>query len=89
MKVLSKAILLSLVPFHANAAGGEDCSTQFCDTDLADGFKMKYKINVPQGTSSTECAGCTMSVEMYYDGDAWIALGLSTDGQMVGSDAVM
>ena len=66
-----------------------DCSAQFCDEVLADGFTMKYKINVPQDTSKEVCTGCTMSVEMYYDGDAWIALGFSTDGQMVGSDAVM
>ena len=66
-----------------------DCVAQFCDADLTDGYTMKYKINVPQDTSKEECVGCTMSVEMYYDGDAWIALGFSTDGRMVGSDAVM
>merc|ERR1719375_2896102 len=66
-----------------------DCSAQFCDADLTGGYTMKYKINVPQDTSKKECAGCTMSVEMSYDGDAWISLGFSTNGQMIGSDAVI
>ena len=73
----------------APTPAAKDCTAQFCNADLAAGLTMKYMVNVPQGTNKDACTGCTMSVEMYYDGDAWIALGFSTDGQMVGSDAVM
>jgi hypothetical protein len=35
------------------------------------------------------CEKCTISMEAIYDGEAWVSIAVSTDGMMIGSEAVM
>ncbi|KAL7537848.1 hypothetical protein ACHAWF_005918 [Thalassiosira exigua] len=66
-----------------------DCSKQFCTQVLDEAYKMRYKINVPADTTEKMCNGCTISMEVTYEGEAWVSIGFSKTGQMVGSEAVM
>ena len=70
-------------------ASGSDCSQEMCESQLDDNYLLLYQINVPDGTTVDVCDGCTISMELIYDGDAWVGIGFSKDGQMVGSEAVM
>mmetsp|Transcript_26814 Transcript_26814/g.53846 ORF Transcript_26814/g.53846 Transcript_26814/m.53846 type:complete len:595 (-) Transcript_26814:85-1869(-) len=56
------------------------CSVEFCDFSLSDEFLMRYKVNSSEGS---------MSVELIYDGVAWLGLALSNDGGMIGSESVI
>ena len=47
---------------------------------LTDGYLMRYKLNEPDGT---------ISMELTYDGDAWVGIAFSEDEKMANSDAVM
>ena len=73
----------------STTATSVDCTSNFCENQLADNFLLKYRINVPQGTDATTCDGCTISMEAIYDGDAWVSIAFSTDELMTGSEAVM
>ena len=70
-------------------AAKEDCALDFCSRTLSDDLELKYKVNVPSDTTPEECAGCTMTMELTYDGEAWVAIGFSNDGLMIGSEAVI
>jgi len=70
-------------------ASGKDCSQEMCESQLDDKYLMRYQINVPDGTTLDVCDGCTISMELTYEGDAWVGIGFSTDGSMVGSEAVL
>jgi hypothetical protein len=67
----------------------EDCSSDFCENQLADDFLLRYCINVPGGIDPTTCEGCTITMQTIYDGDAWVAIAFRNDGSMIGSEAVM
>jgi len=67
----------------------KDCTKEFCDNQLSSGYLLRYQINVPDGTTVDVCDGCTISMELIYDGDAWVSVAFSTDGQMIGSEAVI
>jgi hypothetical protein len=70
--------------------GGEDCTVDFCENQVSSDYLLRYKVNVPDGMTLDTCnEECTISFESIYDGEAWVAVGFSTDGIMVGSDAVM
>ena len=56
---------------------------------LSDDLQLIYQINVPSDTTYEICDGCTISMEAIYDGEAWVAIAVSTDGLMIGSEAVM
>ena len=56
------------------------CSQEFCEHTLSEDYLLKYKVNTPEKT---------VSMELIYDGIAWLGLALSADGQMVGSEAIM
>ena len=74
----------------AAAAGGEDCTVDFCENQVSSDYLLRYKVNVPDGMTLDTCnEECTISFESIYDGEAWVSVGFSTDGIMVGSDAVM
>ena len=55
-------------------------SSDFLENELAPGYLQRYNVD--------EAAG-TVSMELIYQGDAWIAIAFSTTGSMVGSEAVM
>lgn len=69
---------------------GLDCTAVFCENELDDGFLKRYKINVPEGQDPENgCEGCSVSMELIYEGEAWLSIGFSEDGKMIGSEAVM
>ncbi len=47
---------------------------------LSDGYMLQHKLNEADGT---------ITMELVYDGDAWIGIAFSDDDKMAGSDAVM
>ena len=59
---------------------GEDCSSDFCETTLTDGYTLKYKINE---------ADATVTMEVTYEGDAWVGIAFSEDERMGGSDGIL
>jgi len=61
----------------------------FYENQLSSDLLLRYKVNVPPSTTMDVCDGCTVSIEVIYDGEAWLGIGFSTDGKMVGSEAVM
>lgn len=67
----------------------DDCSSQMCETELTSDYQLRYQINVPSGTTPQVCEGCTISMELVYDGKAWVAVAFSENGRMIGSEAVM
>ena len=66
-----------------------NCVADFCEQQLSDDYLMKYKLNVPDGENVYECQTCSVTISLTYDGEAWLGFAFSTDGQMVGSEAVM
>jgi hypothetical protein len=65
----------------ANApSAGKDCSSDFCETKLTDGYLLRYKLNEPEET---------VTMELVYDGTAWVGIAFSKDEKMGGSEAVM
>ncbi|KAL7534607.1 hypothetical protein ACHAWF_004885 [Thalassiosira exigua] len=68
----------------------KNCFEEYCDYALeAENYKLRYMINVPADTTESVCDGCTISMEVTYDGEAWVGIGFSRDGKMVGSEAVL
>jgi hypothetical protein len=56
---------------------------------LSDDLLLIYQINVSSDTTYEVCDKCTISMEAIYDGEAWVGIAVSTDGVMIGSEAVM
>ena len=59
---------------------GEDCSSDFCETTLTEGYTLKYKINE---------ADATVTMEATYKGEAWLGIAFSEDERMGGSDGIL
>mmetsp|Transcript_12618 Transcript_12618/g.22617 ORF Transcript_12618/g.22617 Transcript_12618/m.22617 type:complete len:239 (+) Transcript_12618:96-812(+) len=57
---------------------------QLCST-----CKIKYRVNVPEDTNAEECLGCSVSMELIHEGEAWLGIAFSETGRMVGSEAVI
>ena len=70
-------------------APARDCTKQMCEETLSPAYLMKYQINVPSDTTTEVCTGCTISMELIYNDEAWVGIAFSTDGDMIGSEAVM
>lgn len=79
----------STPPSQSNAGAGI-CTIDFCEYEISADYKLEYLVNVPDNTSVDECNGCSLSVRLTYDGEtSWIGMGLSTTGEMIGSEAIM
>merc|ERR1712087_85169 len=85
-------------PFQLNlssAPPANGCMEEFCGKQLSDDYVLQYKINVPDGTpgrrraTADACEGCTVSMELTYDGEAWVGFAVSKEGGMLGSEAVI
>ncbi|KAK1733970.1 hypothetical protein QTG54_015228 [Skeletonema marinoi] len=63
----------------------EDCITDVCNVELSHTCLLNYKVNTP--TTATDVN--TITFELVCEGEAWIGIGFSNDGQMVGSEAVL
>ena len=72
-----------------NATSDVDCTKGLCEVQLADNFWYRYRINVPNGADIKKCDQCTITMEVIYDGESWVSIAFSEDGDMVGSEAVM
>ena len=72
-----------------DGGGNNDCTQDFCEQQLSPEVVLRHRINVPSDTTLDVCDGCTVSMEAIYSGDAWVGIGFSTDGEMIGSEAVM
>jgi hypothetical protein len=57
-----------------------DCTKHFCEETLSDDYLLRYRLNVEDAT---------ITMELVYDGEAWVAIAFSEDDKMAGSDAVM
>lgn len=66
--------------FQPSFSVSKDCSDNFCDKELTDGYLLRYKLNESNNT---------ISMELTYDGNVWVGIAVSIDGQMAGSEAVM
>jgi hypothetical protein len=69
--------------------GNTDCTEATCALELSPDLLLEYQVIVPDTTTVDECDGCQIQVKMTFDGIAWLGFGLSTDGGMVGGEAVM
>jgi hypothetical protein len=74
----------------------EEPSTQVCNSlremcavALDPDYLLRYRLNVPPGASLGRCAGCSVAVELVYEGVAWVSLAFSCNGKMIGGEAVM
>jgi len=76
----SSVFLTSDEPSFVPSASTPDCNTQFCEKALSDDYLLRYMINAEDGT---------ITMEVIYDGEAWVAVAFSEDEYMPGSDAVM
>ena len=84
-----QTVCLGLPPGGAPAPGSPaagitgpavDCSSQFCETTLSEGYLLRYKLNESEGTAS---------MELIYDGEAWLGIAFSEDERMGDSDGIM
>eukprot|EP00584_Thalassiosira_punctigera_P010917 CAMPEP_0172547466 /NCGR_PEP_ID=MMETSP1067-20121228/16995_1 /TAXON_ID=265564 ORGANISM="Thalassiosira punctigera, Strain Tpunct2005C2" /NCGR_SAMPLE_ID=MMETSP1067 /ASSEMBLY_ACC=CAM_ASM_000444 /LENGTH=829 /DNA_ID=CAMNT_0013334551 /DNA_START=42 /DNA_END=2531 /DNA_ORIENTATION=+ len=71
------------------AQPAKDCTKELCDFELDPNYRMRYRLNIPEDSTVDECTGCTISIELIYDGEAWVAIGFSSDGNMIGSEAII
>ena len=67
-------------PFPTGVVDSPLCTTQMCSVDLSDTTFMKYQVNSNDGS---------ITVEIISDQPQWLAFGLSKDGEMIGSEAVI
>jgi len=68
---------------------GKDCTKEMCEYQLSANYLLMYQLNVPEDTTLDVCEGCSISMELIYDGEAWVGIGFSTSGGMIGSEAVL
>mmetsp|Transcript_644 Transcript_644/g.1162 ORF Transcript_644/g.1162 Transcript_644/m.1162 type:complete len:421 (-) Transcript_644:95-1357(-) len=64
----------------AMGSGNEDCTQQMCSVELTPGYMLQYQVNEAEGT---------VTMEATFDGEAFVAVGFSTNGEMIGSEAVI
>ena len=55
-----------------------DCTKEFCEFQLEPGYTLRYLLNED-----------SITMEVSYDGEAWVAIAWSENGKMIGSEAVM
>ena len=58
-----------------------DCITSMCTMKLSSSCILKYKIN--------KAPIASLTMELICDGESWVGIGFSTNGQMVGSEAIL
>ena len=76
-----------------HALSASDCLSSFCKLQLSKDLTLQYKINIPEDYDLTdtadECKTCKIEGQLSYDGYAWLGIGLSQDGEMEGSHAII
>ena len=81
MRALTFSFLAALAAATSTAAAAADCSNNFCENQLDEDYLLRYKLNE---------ADETITMELIYDGDAWVGIAFSDFRQsMSGSIGVM
>ncbi|KAL3801073.1 hypothetical protein HJC23_002366 [Cyclotella cryptica] len=71
-------------------SGSNECTLEFCDYQISPEYLLEYRVNIPNDTSFDECSGCTISMNLIYNGEtSWIGIAFSTTGEMIGSEAII
>lgn len=70
-------------PSAGEKAPTADCSSVTCETTLTDGYTLRYKLNNPDAPDGT------VTMELTYDGDAWLGIAFSEVEKMGGSDGIL
>lgn len=77
---------------HCNATSASDCASSKCKIQLSNDLQLHYRIHLSDeynDDASTECKSCKIEVQLLYDGFTWLGIGLSNDGEMEGSHAII
>ncbi|KAL7496398.1 hypothetical protein ACHAWT_004652 [Skeletonema menzelii] len=61
------------------------CTIDVCNLELSHTCLLKYQVNTPTSITPVN----TITFELICEGEAWIGIGFSNDGQMIGSEAVL
>ena len=64
-------------------APDEPCTTEWCEKDLNAECKLKYIVNYPVDEPGS------ITMDLSCEGESWIGIGFSSDGNMDGSEAVI
>ena len=64
-------------------APDEPCTTEWCEKDLSAECKLKYIVNYPVDEPGS------ITMDLSCEGESWIGIGFSLDGNMEGSEAVI
>ena len=81
------AVLQGAQCHMTHATSHTACVSHHCEVQLSPDLTMRYKISLPDNydhNSNGECNECKINVQMLYDGLAWLGVGVSSDGNMVG-----
>lgn len=84
-----------LTEFSTSAAAstvsaGKDCTQELCEYNLSPDYLLQYQVNVPASTNVKKCKGCSVSMTLIYEGEAWVAFGFNSgDGKMIGTEAIL
>ena len=87
--MLSQPTDASIILDFEHIVPAQDCTKELCQYQLSDDLSLQYQVFVPESTTVDECDGCSVRMIMTYEGIAWLGLGFSNDGSMIGSEAVM
>ncbi|KAL7459625.1 hypothetical protein ACHAWC_011376 [Mediolabrus comicus] len=61
------------------------CTVDVCNLELSHTCLLKYKVDTPTTVTPVN----TITMELICEGESWVGIGFSTDGQMIGSEAVL
>jgi len=61
------------------------CTVDVCNLELSHTCLLKYKVDTPTVVTPVN----TITMELICEGESWVGVGFSTDGQMIGSEAVL
>lgn len=74
------------------SSSSTECVSNHCHVQLSPDLLMRYRIHLPENYDShndEDCKECNIKVQMIYDGYTWLGVGVSLQGKMVGSHAII
>ncbi|KAL9191209.1 hypothetical protein ACHAXT_000915 [Thalassiosira profunda] len=88
------AVLAAVGAARGHSHPAAACLSEFCQVQLSPDLTLRYLVLLPDGHDGDdfdqeECPQCRMTVQLLYDGEAWVGFGVSHKGEMVGSHAVI
>ncbi|KAL7527747.1 hypothetical protein ACHAXR_003523 [Thalassiosira sp. AJA248-18] len=87
-------LLVALGVAHGHEEGNSPtaCVSDHCHVQLSPDLMMRYRIHLPDDYDSHSpgaCKECKIKVQLMYAGYTWLGIGVSLQGKMVGSHAVI